>query len=212
MVEEEGVSGLFKGVKPAFIGTAISQMVYFYLYSNLRSSVVEFSRSGSKLQAAGYKANLGPLNALGVASVAGCLAVVLTNPIWVVASRLQTARKTEAGSKETAPADAGSNTADPEGMAKEIRAIYEEAGLRGFWKGVPPALLMVSNPALQYMAYEWLSALRSKHDKSAPTAMQACHSPFPPYTLARVHVGPPDDTASGPRVCALQNRVWSAFE
>lgn len=33
-------------------------------------------------------------------------------------------------------------------------AIYDESGVPGFWRGVVPSLLMVSNPALQYMFYE----------------------------------------------------------
>ena len=33
-------------------------------------------------------------------------------------------------------------------------AVWEENGLAGFWRGVVPSLIMVSNPALQYAFYE----------------------------------------------------------
>ena len=39
-----------------------------------------------------------------------------------------------------------------------MRDLYEEAGILGFWKGVFPTLVMVSNPALQFMIYETLLA------------------------------------------------------
>lgn len=38
--ESRGVRALFAGVKPCLAATAISQAVYFYLYSALRQAVV----------------------------------------------------------------------------------------------------------------------------------------------------------------------------
>jgi len=37
-----------------------------------------------------------------------------------------------------------------------FQELYKEAGVLGFWKGVIPALIMVSNPAMQFMLYETL--------------------------------------------------------
>ncbi|KAF0909320.1 hypothetical protein E2562_034960 [Oryza meyeriana var. granulata] len=37
-----------------------------------------------------------------------------------------------------------------------IQDLYKEAGLLGFWKWVVPTLIMVSNPAIQFMLYETL--------------------------------------------------------
>ena len=34
------------------------------------------------------------------------------------------------------------------------RAVWEESGASGFWRGVVPSLAMVANPALQYAFYE----------------------------------------------------------
>lgn len=39
-----------------------------------------------------------------------------------------------------------------------MRDLYEEAGILGFWKGLVPTLVMVTNPALQFMIYETLLA------------------------------------------------------
>ncbi|URE46497.1 mitochondrial substrate carrier family protein [Musa troglodytarum] len=37
-----------------------------------------------------------------------------------------------------------------------VQELYNEAGLWGFWKGVVPTLIMVSNPSIQFMLYETL--------------------------------------------------------
>ena len=46
-------------------------------------------------------------------------------------------------------------------------AVWEENGLAGFWRGVVPSLIMVSNPALQYAFYESASdAFRRRRAKA----------------------------------------------
>lgn len=46
-------------------------------------------------------------------------------------------------------------------------AVWEENGLAGFWRGVVPSLIMVSNPALQYAFYESASdAFRRRRAKT----------------------------------------------
>ena len=46
-------------------------------------------------------------------------------------------------------------------------AVWEENGLAGFWRGVTPSLIMVSNPALQYAFYESASdAFRRRRAKT----------------------------------------------
>jgi adenine nucleotide transporter 17 len=37
-----------------------------------------------------------------------------------------------------------------------FQELYKEDGVLGFWKGVIPSLIMVSNPAIQFMLYETL--------------------------------------------------------
>uniref|UniRef100_A0A0A9D1X3 Peroxisomal membrane carrier protein n=1 Tax=Arundo donax TaxID=35708 RepID=A0A0A9D1X3_ARUDO len=103
------------------------------------------------------------LQSLTVAALSGCVNVLLTNPIWVVVTRMQTHRK---ANKQQSPQ--GLTCAldkDPESAITEstpcktidvIQELYKEAGVLGFWKGVIPALIMVSNPAIQFMLYETL--------------------------------------------------------
>lgn len=47
----------------------------------------------------------------------------------------------------------------PTGFGDIIEAIFSESGISGFWKGLLPSLVLVVNPAIQYMLYEQLQRL-----------------------------------------------------
>uniref|UniRef100_A0A7I4EMV7 Uncharacterized protein n=2 Tax=Physcomitrium patens TaxID=3218 RepID=A0A7I4EMV7_PHYPA len=56
----------------------------------------------------------------------------------------------------TNPNFSGSPTKSQLGARDTVKDLYKEAGLLGFWKGVLPTLIMVSNPSIQFMIYETL--------------------------------------------------------
>uniref|UniRef100_A0A0D9VS97 Peroxisomal membrane protein n=1 Tax=Leersia perrieri TaxID=77586 RepID=A0A0D9VS97_9ORYZ len=124
VVKNEGWERLYGGLMPSLVGTAASQGVYYYFYQIFRSraeaAALQRSRKGVG------DGSVGMLQSLTVAALSGCVNVLLTNPIWVIVTRMQ------------------------------IQDLYKEAGFLGFWKGVVPALIMVSNPAIQFMLYETL--------------------------------------------------------
>ena len=167
--EEGGVSALYRGVEPAVIGTVASQAVYNYFYSAMRNAYVAKKRT-----------NPGPLSNLAIASAAGCVNVMCTIPIWTVTTRMQAARKKADEGATTSNSNSkksrslasswsswtkgkdGTNDAEcvgkGEGEMKGFVAtageVWRDGGVAGFWQGVVPSLVMVSNPALQYALYE----------------------------------------------------------
>lgn len=170
--------GLFAGIQPSLLGTAVSQGVYFYLYSGLRQLAVSAHNAGRPAQAPrGGAADIGIAASLAVAALAGCGNTALTTPIWVVATRMQAHRRAApapaaaaaaagseqpgaaAGQQASAPPPAAPTAAGPLAVAREL---YQDAGVRGFWRGVLPGLVMVANPTIQYMLYEWLQARRNR--------------------------------------------------
>jgi hypothetical protein len=66
----------------------------------------------------------------------------------VVTTRLQTGRETTKKDDEV-----GFKTARPKqkGILQVVQEIYQEGGLKAFWNGLVPSLILVINPALQYM-------------------------------------------------------------
>lgn len=76
----------------------------------------------------------------------GALTAVLTNPIWVIKTRMLS----------TSSRHPGAYTSILDGT----RQIFRSEGLPGFYRGLVPSLFGVSHGALQFMAYERLKRYR----------------------------------------------------
>ena len=87
--EDGGLSGLYRGIEPAVIGTVTSQTVYNYFYAVLRNASARRRQSSAKGEAPSA------LESLAIASVAGAINVLLTIPIWTVCVRMQAERANE---------------------------------------------------------------------------------------------------------------------
>ncbi|KAA8499080.1 Peroxisomal nicotinamide adenine dinucleotide carrier [Porphyridium purpureum] len=119
---------LYAGLRPALLGTVCSQGVYYYFYSLFRAVL-----TGS---GAGHSKSLSVAGSIFVSSLAGCMNVLITNPLWVIVTRMQTS---SGGFLETAS------------------LMYREEQMKSVLKGLLPALLMVSNPVFQFAILEFLT-------------------------------------------------------
>lgn len=70
--------------------------------------------------------------------VAGSINVLITSPLWVVNTRM----KLEKNSYDS--------------LFGGLLDLYKTEGAKGLWSGTVPSLLLVSNPAIQFMVYESL--------------------------------------------------------
>ncbi|CAI0443525.1 unnamed protein product [Linum tenue] len=133
--------------------------VYYYFYQIFRDRA---QAKALKRQRKGFgDGSIGMFSSLVVAALAGSVNVLMTNPIWVVVTRMQTHRKAAKKSEPSSSSDASAKLIVPTdpppfGTFNAIQEIIDEAGIPGFWKGVLPTLIMVSNPAIQFMIYETL--------------------------------------------------------
>ncbi|PKU87273.1 peroxisomal nicotinamide adenine dinucleotide carrier isoform X1 [Dendrobium catenatum] len=158
VVKQEGWGRLYGGLTPSLVGTAASQGVYYYFYQIFRdrAELVSLARQRKGIG----DGSLGMLQSLVVASLAGSVNVLLTNPIWVIVTRMQTFKKNKKALQKhdlrTVTTEVQNVAAEPlrYGILDVIKELYDEAGLLGFWKGVFPTLIMVCNPAIQFMLYE----------------------------------------------------------
>lgn len=115
LAKAEGWQALFGGIKPALMGTAASQGIYFFMYQKLRHAIV----SRRKNQ------DVSALESLYVSMVAGAVNVCITQPIWTVVTRLQTKRRS--GVDVSSDGDGG--------MIAECQALLDEGGIKAFYRG-----------------------------------------------------------------------------
>ncbi|XP_004307616.1 PREDICTED: peroxisomal nicotinamide adenine dinucleotide carrier [Fragaria vesca subsp. vesca] len=159
VIRNEGWERLYGGLAPSLVGTAASQGVYYYFYQIFRNKAQVAALERSKMGIG--DGSVGMLSSLVVAALSGCVNVLLTNPIWVVVTRMQTHRKISKKSHpdqmlSTDPEEAIVSAAEPPpfGTTHAVQEVFGEGGFFGFWRGVFPTLIMVSNPSMQFMLYE----------------------------------------------------------
>lgn len=132
---QEGVRGLYKGVTPNVWGSGTAWGFYFMFYNTIKT----FVQGGNTTQP------LGPTMHMLIAAESGILTLFLTNPIWVVKTRL---------CLQYGAAEAKGNAGEYRGMIHALSQLYRSEGVRGLYRGFVPSMLGVSHGALQFMTYE----------------------------------------------------------
>eukprot|EP00984_Skeletonema_dohrnii_P004206 scaffold1480_cov106-Skeletonema_dohrnii-CCMP3373.AAC.7 len=82
--------------------------------------------------------------------LSGCVAVVVTGPLWLVNTRLKL--------QGVSSVDKGGNNSKIQyyGMFHCLYTIYKQEGLSTLWKGTFTSIILSLNPAIQLAAYEML--------------------------------------------------------
>ncbi|KAL0483634.1 peroxisomal adenine nucleotide transporter [Acrasis kona] len=153
MLQNEGVSVLYKGLKNTLITLGCSNFVYFYTNEGLKVLAQKITESDRRK----VTLNDTALNLL-IATAAGVLNVLTTCPLWVVNTRLKIQKK-------------GTDEIQMDGMIDGILKIINKEGWKSMWSGCVPSLILVSNPTIQYVLYDMLKRIlisyRKKRNLSA---------------------------------------------
>ncbi|NWR36007.1 S2536 protein, partial [Tachuris rubrigastra] len=143
ILEKEGLRSLFRGLGPNLAGVAPSRAIYFAAYSGIKE------RLNAVLVPESKKVHI------LAAACAGMSSATLTNPIWLVKTRMQL----EARAK-------GEMTSNALQCAMHV---YRTEGLRGFYRGVTASYAGVSETVIHFVIYEALKQeLRNRHYSHSP--------------------------------------------
>lgn len=155
IINREGITGLYSGIDSAMVGIGVTNFVYYYWY--------EWTRAGfEKAKASrGESKRLGTIESMIAGAVAGSATVLMTNPIWVVNTRM-TARENDENDVE------GQQKKQKPSTIGTLLKLLKEEGPSALFAGVLPALVLVINPILQYTIYEQLKNMIEKKRKVGP--------------------------------------------
>jgi hypothetical protein len=160
VLKDEGVLGFYKGLVSGLVGMGASWSSYYYYYNVLQRIMVQRNT----------RAGDGPLSNLAnllVATGAGTITCCVTNPLWVVNTRI----KLKGPEENKVPPTITQHHSPPhppthpppslptQGLFVELATLAREEGYRGLFQGLIPSLVLVSNPAVQFMFAEWLKRL-----------------------------------------------------
>jgi len=132
---EEGIRGMYRGLGPMLLGYLPTWAVYLTVYENTRE--FWYNQCGSWWVARCYSS-----------VTAGACSTMLTNPIWVIKTRLMS-QSTKAASDGMRAPWHYTSTWDA------ARKMYQTEGIRAFYAGLTPAMLGLTHVAIQFPLYEY---------------------------------------------------------
>jgi solute carrier family 25 folate transporter 32 len=180
IVQRDGYTGLYRGLVPNVVGNSASWGLYFLFYTMIKEYMAE--HQDVQRHSTSSTPVLSPGQHLLAASESGAITALITNPIWVVKTRMFTTSRSgqalyapspspppsalEAGlSGKAAPSSSTSHLSSQQtpikGLFNGISQIWKQEGIRGLYRGAGLALFGVSNGAIQFMTYEELKRWRT---------------------------------------------------
>lgn len=138
ILESDGVFGFFRGLPPTLVGIIPARSAYFYSYE---ASKRFLGKTGKEMFKEGNVAN-----AIVSGLAAGVAGNTLTNPIWLVKTRMQLLADTTAGQRAYTS------------YRHCIASIAKEEGIAGFYKGIFASYWGCAEGCIQFVLYEKLKA------------------------------------------------------
>ncbi|MEQ2227656.1 hypothetical protein ILYODFUR_000494 [Ilyodon furcidens] len=150
IAKEEGFLALYRGWFPVISSLCCSNFVYFYTFNALK----KVAASGPGKPRPGKDLLMG--------MVAGVVNVILTTPMWVVNTRLklQGVRFRNEDLHQT----------QYRGIFNAFSQIIADEGVGTLWNGTLPSLILVVNPAVQFMIYEAMKRKAGKGGRKISSA------------------------------------------
>ncbi|KAJ1940627.1 mitochondrial FAD carrier protein flx1, partial [Kickxella alabastrina] len=144
VLSTDGIRGMYRGLSANLAGNCASWGLYFAWYTWIKEQMA----GGQTAETRAGISTLSPGQHLGAGAAAGALTQCITNPLWVVKTRICTTSRGDAASYR--------------GLIDGLRQIASKEGIRGLYKGLAPGLLGVAHGGLQFMAYEEMKRRRQR--------------------------------------------------
>lgn len=151
IIQEEGYKGLYNGLVPISLGYFPTWMIYF--------SVYEYCKRSDHFPFNSIQSEYGKHSMSAVA--AGLVSSTITNPIWVVKTRLML-QINQVSKVVVQPIDAA--PLKPEVFDRQTRydgtldcfkKMYKQEGIKAFYAGLTPTLFGLVHVAIHFPLYEY---------------------------------------------------------
>ena len=140
IIRQDGFKGMYRGLGPMLLGYLPTWAVYMAVYDSSREWFYDHHYGVSE----GDKW----LPRIYASVLAGACSTFVTNPIWVIKTRLMSQVSRSASDGTHTPWHYN-NTLDA------FRKMYRAEGMAAFYSGLAPALLGLTHVAIQFPLYEY---------------------------------------------------------
>ncbi|KAF7558516.1 hypothetical protein G7046_g5643 [Stylonectria norvegica] len=143
----EGWRALFKGLGPNLVGVVPARAINFYVYGNGKRLISQYANNGEEA----------PWVHLTAGVAAGVVTSTITNPIWMVKTRLQL-------DKNVSERSAGSQLRQYRNSYDCVRQVVRDEGVRSLYRGMSASYLGVVESTMQWMLYEQMKAALARRE------------------------------------------------
>ena len=168
IIKYEGILGLYQGLTPSLLGSAISWGGYFYFYEGMKRNLLSYYKNkninnNNHNTNTTIKLQLGPLDNFACAISSGSIMVGITNPIWLIKTRMQLQSR-KCKNTTTTPTQAPKHYYYLN-MYDAFKTIIKEEGILALYKGAIPALFLTVHGGVQFVSYEFLKLCFGNYKK-----------------------------------------------
>ncbi|XP_042734206.1 solute carrier family 25 member 36 isoform X1 [Lagopus leucura] len=152
ILQKEGPRSLFRGLGPNLVGVAPSRAIYFAAYSNCKEKLNNIFNPDSTqvhMISAGVAELPFPLLFFSPRLCRSFTAITMTNPIWLVKTRLQLDARNR-GEKRMSAFEC-------------IRKVYRSDGVKGFYRGMSASYAGISETVIHFVIYESIKRKLLEH-------------------------------------------------
>jgi solute carrier family 25 (mitochondrial folate transporter), member 32 len=140
ILRQDGPKGMYRGLGPMLLGYLPTWAVYMAVYDSSKDWFFEHHY--------GLREDDKWLPRIYASLLAGACSTIVTNPIWVIKTRLMSQVSRSASDGARTPWHY-QNTLDA------ARQMYRSEGIAAFYSGLAPALLGLTHVAIQFPLYEY---------------------------------------------------------
>ncbi|KAK3684839.1 mitochondrial carrier domain-containing protein [Podospora appendiculata] len=134
------LAALYRGLTPNLLGNATSWASFFFFKSQAERAITALRSQHPNASSSPASARLTPTDFFAASLAAGAATQLITNPIWVLKTRMLSSDRAAAG-------------AYPSMLAGAAHLLRTE-GVRGFYRGLGVGMLAVSHGAVQFAVYD----------------------------------------------------------
>jgi len=164
---------LYNGLMPSLVGNGVSWGGYFFVYEGAKQHLLDFKRAKVDTQSLDTDVALESIDFMASACLSGTIMVLMTNPIWLVKTRIQLQLPTiesKVSVSSTGQLSKGSSYKNYSGILDGVQRIIKEEGILALYKGLSPALMLVSHGVIQFGVYENLKKTFPSYSKRKSSA------------------------------------------
>ncbi|PHH61249.1 hypothetical protein CDD81_627 [Ophiocordyceps australis] len=162
---QEGIRGMYRGLGPIVLGYLPTWAVWFTVYNECKGYLSQYTE---KKYIVNFWSSI----------IAGASSTIVTNPIWVIKTRLMSQSYMPEGEQRYStvlPKTGNTPTTRPTLQAPwhyrstldAAKKMYTSEGLASFYSGLTPALLGLTHVAVQFPTYEFLKTTFTGHGMGA---------------------------------------------